>query len=84
MLSPRPFFDVVGVVPFHQLQMDYGLPEGERFRYSQIRHWALHPQVKLDASRHLTSYEKWLLSRTTDKKLISDLYKMLTVGSWPR
>lgn len=68
-------FDLDGIISFPQLRQDYGLPEAERLCYLQLRHWALHPQVQPKAECRLTTYKKWLITRTSDKKLISDLTK---------
>lgn len=70
-------FDPQGIISFTQLKKDYGLPEAERLRYLQLRHWALHPTFRPSAQRHITIFEKWLVTRTSNKKLVTDLYKML-------
>lgn len=69
-------FDKGDIIPFSRLRTDYGLPESERLRYLQIRHWAMHPENRTQTIRPLTQYERWLITRSSDKKLISDLYKL--------
>lgn len=70
-------FDPYGIIPFPQLKIDYGLPESERLRYFQLRPWAMHSDIRPNAQRYLTPFEKWLITRTSDKKLITDLYRLL-------
>lgn len=62
---------------FLQVKNKYGIPESEQYRSLQVRHWVLQPEMKAQGSRKLTKYEKWLLTRQSDKGLITDLYGML-------
>ncbi|XP_078518461.1 uncharacterized protein LOC144783270 [Lissotriton helveticus] len=70
-------FDLKGILPFQKVKEDYGIPETDRLPYLQVRHWVLQPSIQPGAQCRLTPYEKWLLTRTSDKKTISDLYQHL-------
>lgn len=72
-----PLYGPSGVVPFHQLCRDYGIPATDTFQYLQLTHWASRTEIRTQADRRLTQFERWLITRTSDKKLISDLYKLL-------
>ena len=69
-------FDLEGLKSFEQLKEDYGLPDGERFRYQLVQHWVSHPSIR-GAGRPMMSPEKWLITRTSNKRVLSDLFKLL-------
>lgn len=69
------FFDLSGPIPFHTFRTKHKIPKTERYRYFQIRHWVTQKETREGAERKLTLFERWLLTRHTDAKLTSDLYR---------
>lgn len=65
------------------MRSQQGLLELERFHCQQIRHWVMHPTIQPLAQRHLTAFEKWLLSKTDDTHLISQLYGLMRQDPTP-
>lgn len=68
-------FEVDWIMRFEQIQSNYGLPSNVQRQYIALRHWLLQPHIRPHASRPLTSFEKWLLTCTSDKCILSDINK---------
>lgn len=62
---------------FESCKRDYGLTNVERYRYTQLLHWALTPRVREAATRPLSEFETFLTKTTTLKGAISAIYKLL-------
>ncbi|KAJ1210587.1 hypothetical protein NDU88_005949 [Pleurodeles waltl] len=70
-------FDEQGVIPFDQIRETYGLTEADRMMYNQIRHWAMLPANRALIDRPLTPFEKWIVVKKDDKRVISELSGLL-------
>lgn len=62
---------------FESCKRDYDLTNTERYRYTQLMHWALTPRVREAATRPLSPFEIFLTKTTTLKGTISAIYKLL-------
>ncbi|KAJ1200712.1 hypothetical protein NDU88_004533, partial [Pleurodeles waltl] len=70
-------FDENGVIPFDQIRETYGLTETDRLLYYQVRHWALMPANRALIDRPLTPFEKWIMTKQDDKRVVSEVYRCL-------
>ena len=70
-------YDLEGIISFEQLKRDRGLPETERHRYLQVRHWVMQPSIKSYVGRPLFPFEKWLVTKSNDKRNLSSIYAFL-------
>lgn len=77
--SAGHLFDLDGFLPFATLKDWYNLPNMHLFQYFQIQHWLMHPDIRPMVDRKMTPFEKWLITKDTDRRLISDIYRMLSL-----
>lgn len=74
-------FDLEGLLSFTQLQQDYGLRNSDLYPYTQLTHWVTKPDILPHIYRPLTTFERWLMRKETDRHVISELYAMIVAQS---
>lgn len=77
--SAGHLFDLDGFFSFTTLRERYNLPKLRLFQYFQIRHWLMHPDVRPMVGRKMTPFEKWLITKDTDCRMISEIYRLLSL-----
>lgn len=70
-------FDLNSLIPFTQLRRDYDLQQSDAFHHAQVTHWVTQPQNYSRMSRPMTTFERWLVRKKDDCKLISEFYSMI-------
>lgn len=79
--SAGHLFHLDGFFQLLDLTQYYSLQHPKRYQYFQLRHWLMHPEVKPLVGRKMTAYKKWLVTKDTDRHLITELYQMLNPPS---
>ena len=68
---------------FEECRVEFGVPESERFRYIQLRHWLLHPPNREAATSDFTPFEQWIQQAVGSTGLTSGLYKFFLADNSP-
>lgn len=55
----------------------FGIPKEAYWQYLALRHWVTQPHVQPHTSHPLTKFEVWFITRTSDRRLLSDIYTFL-------
>lgn len=74
----RDLIDSECLMDFATPQTNYPLLNSAKWQYLAVTHWVTIQWIQPHAGRHLLPFEKWLVMRSSDKKLLSDIYAFLT------